>query len=110
MPISTYGDGIKKVLSLANAIAKATNGILLIDEIETAIHSKYYQEIFSFVVLACLQFNVQLFITTHSMEALDAILKTQDYSNHPEEERISVITLRKGSNKTLSRVMTGKQV
>lgn len=110
MPVSTYGDGIKKVLSLANAIAKATNGVLLIDEIETAIHSKYYQEIFSFVVLACLQFNVQLFVTTHSIEALDAILKTQDYSNHPAEEKISVITLRKSSNKTLSRVMPGRQV
>ena len=38
MPLSTYGDGIKKVLVLANAIIGATDGILLIDEIETAIH------------------------------------------------------------------------
>lgn len=110
MPISTYGDGIKKVLALANAIAKANNGILLIDEIETAIHSKYYQDIFSFAILACLQFNVQLFVTTHSIEALDAILKTQDYSNHHDEEKISVITLRREPQKTLSRVLTGRQV
>lgn len=41
MPLSTYGDGIKKVLVLSNAIAAATNGILLIDEIETAIHKRY---------------------------------------------------------------------
>ncbi len=32
MPLSTYGDGIKKVLVLANAIIGATDGILLIDE------------------------------------------------------------------------------
>jgi len=33
-------------LSLANAIAQATGGVLLIDEVETAIHSKDYDDIF----------------------------------------------------------------
>ena len=37
MPLSTYGDGIKKVLSIANAIAQAADGVLLIDEIETCL-------------------------------------------------------------------------
>ena len=48
MPLSTFGDGIKKVLVLSNAIAKAAGGILLIDEIETAIHKKYYDDIYRF--------------------------------------------------------------
>ena len=39
MPLSTYGDGIKKVIALAGRIADAQNGILLIDEIETSIHT-----------------------------------------------------------------------
>ena len=73
MPLSTYGDGIKKVLVLANAIIGATDGILLIDEIETAIHKKYYNDIFRFIVKACHTFNVQVFITTHSIEAIDGL-------------------------------------
>jgi len=77
MPLSTYGDGIKKVLAIANAIAQAANGILLIDEIETAIHSKYYDDIFRFIIKAAVQYNVQLFITTHSIEAVDGLLNTQ---------------------------------
>ena len=78
MPVSTYGDGIKKVLLLANAIVQAAHGILLIDEVETAIHTKYYDDIFRFLLKACKQYEIQLFITTHNLEALDALLETQD--------------------------------
>ncbi len=38
MPLSIYGDGLKKDLLLAASIILAKDGILLIDEIETAIH------------------------------------------------------------------------
>ena len=111
MPVSTYGDGIKKVLSLANGIAQAANGILMIDELETAIHSKYYDDIFRFIVKACMQFQVQVFITTHSMEAIDGLLATQDYDTQDSDD-ISVITFKKDSdnNRTYSRILPGRRV
>ena len=110
MPLSTYGDGVKRALVLANEIAKARGGILLIDEIETSIHRQYYDDIFRFVTKACLQYNVQLFITTHSLEALDGILNTQDYNKAPKTDNINVITLRKAGDKTLLRSMSGAEV
>lgn len=114
MPLSTYGDGIKKVLAIANAIAQAANGILLIDEIETAIHSKYYDDIFRFIIKASVQYNVQLFITTHSIEAVDGLLNTQTIDGEYSEssDLIKVITLRKDSvsGKTMARSMIGKEV
>ena len=110
MPLSTYGDGVKRALVLANEIARARGGLLLIDEIETSIHKQYYDDIFRFVTKACLQYNVQLFITTHSLEAVDGILKTQDYDKFPNDDKINVITLRKEGNKTLSRSMSGYDV
>jgi len=110
MPLSTYGDGVKRALVLANEIARACGGILLIDEIETSIHKQYYDDIFRFVIKACLEYNVQLLITTHSLEAVDGILKTQDYDQVTNEEIINVITLRKEGNKTLSRSMNGADV
>lgn len=110
MPLSTFGDGIKKVLVLSNAIARAAGGILLIDEIETAIHKKYYDDIFKFVTKACKSFNVQLFITTHSLEAIDGILATQDYEKQSEEDNISVVTLKREFNNTYSRVLSGRKV
>lgn len=109
MPVSTYGDGIKKVLSLSAAISKTKDGILLIDEIETSIHSKHYASVFSFLLRAAKQFDVQLFITTHSIEALDCILELQRYEESRTCDMISVITLKKEENRTYSRVLTGKR-
>lgn len=110
MPLSTYGDGIKKVLALSNAVAFATGGILLIDEIETAIHKKYYDDIFRFIVKASKTFNVQVFITTHSLEAIDGLLATQDYNEQNSSDDITVMTLKKEDERTLSRVLSGRQV
>lgn len=116
MPLSTYGDGIKKVLLLASNVALAKDGILLIDEIETAIHSKYYNDIFRFVVKACKKYNIQLFATTHSIETVDGFLhtgydeETGEYSE--KEDMIRVVTFRKNSKKDeiTARVLTGKEV
>ncbi len=117
MPLSTYGDGIKKVLLLANSIARAAGGILLVDEIETAIHSRHYDDIFRFVIKACQQFGIQLFATTHSIEAVDGFLATQyDEENDIYDERnsdlIRVITFRKNieKDKTDARVLSGEEV
>lgn len=110
MPLSVFGDGIKKVLVLSNAIARASGGILLIDEIETAIHKKYYDDIFRFIVKACKVFRVQVFITTHSLEAIDGLLGTQDYEKQNIEDSISVVTLKKEGDSTYSRVLSGREV
>ncbi len=110
MPLSTYGDGIKKVLSLSNAVVAASGGILLIDEIEAAIHKKYYDDIFRFIVKAAKAFSVQVFITTHSLEAIDGLLATQDYNEQNSTDDITVMTLKKENDRTLSRVLSGRQV
>lgn len=117
MPLATYGDGIKKVLLLANSIARAAGGILLVDEIETAIHSRHYDDIFKFVIKACQQFDIQLFATTHSIEAVDGFLATQyDEENDIYDDKncdlIRVITFRKNieKNKTDARVLSGEEV
>ena len=109
VPLTIYGDGIKKTLSIAGGIAAANKGVLLIDEFETAIHIKNYDEIFNFVNDACKQFDVQLFITTHSIEAVDELLKIDELV---KESEINFITLRKDfeNNKTISRTMSAKDV
>lgn len=113
MPLATYGDGIKKVLSIANGIIAAADGILLIDEIDTSVHYKYYADIFGFLIKAASKFNVQLFITTHSEEAILEILKTQAYEleTPPKQDIINVITFRKNNaGEIRSRSMSGFEV
>lgn len=74
-PLYTFGDGLRRVFTLATSIPRARNGLLLIDEIETAIHTKALEKTFDWIVEACVSHNVQLFATTHSLEALDALLE-----------------------------------
>ena len=110
MPISSYGDGIKKVLALANAIAQAADGILLIDEVETAIHKRYFDDVLRFIVKACKTFHVQVFITTHSIEAIDGLLATQDYDEQDSVDDICVCTIKNASDASYSRVLSGREV
>ena len=60
-----------------------------------------------------MQYEVQLFVTTHNKEAIDALLSIQDYGDTiVKYDPISVITFRtdKSSHKTLSRIMSGQEV
>lgn len=117
MPFSVYGDGIKKILYILNKLFDTTDSILMIDEIETGLHKKYYDTLFPVIFALASKLNVQLFIATHSIEAIDAILRYGDYENNSSKnDPIKVITLKKvesdngnGSN-IAARNVTGKYV
>lgn len=74
VPLYTYGDGMKKALSLAAHILDAKDGILLIDEIETSLQASNLRHVFAWLLRACRQLHVQLFATTHSLEAVSALV------------------------------------
>ncbi|NLW46803.1 MAG: AAA family ATPase [Firmicutes bacterium] len=111
MPLSTYGDGLKKVLLFATSIIQAKDGILLIDEIETAIHISAFKKIFDWFVRSCRDYNVQVFGATHSQEAIDAILNSSKNNKQLiyEDDPLRIITLKKQTNKTFARILTGKE-
>lgn len=115
MPFSVYGDGIKKILYILNKMFDASDSIVLIDEIETGLHKKYYDTLFPVVFALASKLNIQLFIATHSIEAIEAILRYGNYENNNDNhDPIKVITLKKvndnnGSN-IVARNVTGKYV
>ncbi len=76
-PLYTLGDGVRRVLTIALGLIEAQNGVLLIDEIETAIHKDALAAVFRWLVRAAAYYNVQLFATTHSLEAVDAVLMAE---------------------------------
>lgn len=73
-PLSAFGDGLRRVVMIALTLPSVKNGVLLIDEIETAIHISVLTEVFQWLSAACHQYKIQLFATTHSLEAVDALL------------------------------------
>lgn len=108
-PLSVLGDGLRRVVSIALAVANLKDGLLLIDEIESAIHVSALETVFPWLTATCKRNGIQLFATTHSLEALDALLEIQanadgdemtcfrlNRSDHPDRvERLGVDLLRR---------------
>ena len=93
LPVSAFGDGIRRALTMALAVPRAAGGILLIDEIETGLHVSMLRRVYRWLWDACRSFDVQLFATTHSLEALSAML---DADTSPEEDTVCFRLERQG--------------
>lgn len=74
LPLTSYGDGMKKAMLLLSSVVRARNGILLLDEFETAIHTSAMDSVFSWLLQSAVRLNVQVFLTSHSKEAIDKVL------------------------------------
>ena len=89
---------MKKAILLMSAVIKAKNGILLLDEFETAIHTSVMDKTFKWILETCKKLNVQVFMTTHSKEAIDKVLKCSPnlkndisvYTIYKDDEEIAV--------------------
>jgi predicted ATP-dependent endonuclease of OLD family len=81
-PVSTFGDGVRRLLHIALKLASCKGGVLFIDELEATIHTEALQNSFSWLVKWCEQMDVQLFATTHSLEAVDALLGSTELASN----------------------------
>ena len=105
LPLNMYGDGMKKAILLMSAVLKAQNGILLLDEFETAIHTSAMDRTFRWILETCLKLNVQVFLTSHSKEAIDKVLKCSE----KVKKNIALYTLYKDNEKISARRLTGEK-
>jgi AAA15 family ATPase/GTPase len=76
VPINIMGDGIRRILAILAAISEKKHGILLIDEVENGLHYTTLSVLWKSVFKAASDNHVQLFITTHSYECVQAITQT----------------------------------
>jgi hypothetical protein len=74
LPLSTLGDGVTRIFHLALALANATDGVLLIDEVENGLHHRVLDGLWAFVFEAAPRFGVQVFATTHSSDCVRAFV------------------------------------
>lgn len=78
IPLGVYGDGMKKAFSLMNAVLRAKHGLLLIDEFETSIHPSAMNKFFSWILKTAMKNDVQVFLTSHSQEAIEKVLNLDE--------------------------------
>lgn len=76
IPLNMYGDGMKKVLRLIENMCGSKNGVMIIDEFETGIHTSGMERIFGWLVKTCKKLNIQLFLCSHSIEAIEKLIKS----------------------------------
>ncbi len=75
VPLMIFGDGMKRMLFIAAALVTARKGFLLLDEVESGIHAFVLPEVMKWLLGAARAMDIQLFATTHSLEAVDAVLQ-----------------------------------
>ena len=75
MDLASYGEGLQRIFFLSLLFASAQNGVLLIDEIENAIHTDLIDSFAKFLHALAKEFNVQAFLTSHSKECIDSFAR-----------------------------------
>jgi len=103
--ITSYGEGLQRIFEIALSFAYCKNGVLLIDELETAIHYSLLVDFTKFIQELAIKFNVQVFITSHSKECIDAFIKN-DFQN----EDISAYLLENKENKISTKYIGGDRL
>ena len=105
LPLNAYGDGMKKTLLLLSAAVRSQNGILLLDEFETAIHTSAMNSVFSWLLKSAIKLNVQVFLTSHSKEAIEKVMQCSTEL----QPYIHLYTLYHFEGKSYVRTMTSQE-
>ncbi|MCC7109387.1 MAG: ATP-binding protein [Deltaproteobacteria bacterium] len=72
--LSSFGDGLRRAVLFSLVLARAAGGILLIDEIDVGIHPTVMNAVIAKLCVAAEEVNSQVIMTTHSLEAVDALM------------------------------------
>lgn len=94
IPSNIAGDGVRKYLNIVTTIAEKKNSIVLIDEIENGLHYSAHKSLWESIINISNEFNVQLFITSHSIETLRCLKELLDFPGYTLfQDKLSVFTI-----------------
>src|SRR5208282_5188683 len=74
MPVALLSDGINRLLGICISLGYFAGGTMLIDQFEDGFHFSLLPSIWSSIYKLAAEFKVQLFVSTHSRECMDAML------------------------------------
>lgn len=112
--LSCYGEGLQRMFLLSLLFASAQHGIVLIDEFENALHYRIIGPFSRFVHQLAQKFNVQVFITSHSKECIDAFIsaipRLEDLSCHAVVDTVDGIRTRDFSGTVFKKLLEAGDV
>ena len=74
MPMGLVSDGMNRALGIFLGIGYFKNGLVLIDQLEDGLHHKILPAMWESLYSLATDFNVQLFISSHSNECINAMM------------------------------------
>ena len=75
IPLKSLGDGVTRFFGIAAALVKSRNGLLLIDEVENGIHYSVHGRLWTMILEAAHEYNIQVVATTHSRDTIVGFAK-----------------------------------
>ncbi|OAV68043.1 recombination protein F [Bacteroidales bacterium Barb4] len=103
--ITKYGEGLQRVFEIALLMGYNSNGILCIDEIDCALHKSLLVNFSRFIQQLADRFNVQVFLSTHSKECIDAFIEAK-YNN----KDITAYSLTEEKGKVVCKYIDGERL
>jgi AAA15 family ATPase/GTPase len=102
VPISLFGDGTRRLLSILLTISDAQDGIVIIDEIDNGLHFSALKFLWNAIIVAAQEYNVQIFVTTHNYETLKYLKDALEQKNFINfQDRVMNYTIRKLPDSTI---------
>lgn len=92
LPIDAHGDGFISLLNDVRYLLKAKNGILIIEEPENHLHPRYVDIFIENLFEYSKKLNVQVFMSTHSLDLIRSALKYPETIEEKEMLLISKMT------------------
>lgn len=72
IPISSMGEGMRRILSLTMSAISSQDGVLLVDEIDTGLYHGVQSDVWRLLLDIAQRLNLQIFATTHSWDCVVA--------------------------------------
>lgn len=82
LPLGTQGDAVRRLLALSLSLIDSTDGVLMVDELDSGLHWTVMPRMWDFVIRAAVRSSVQVFATTHSLDCLRGLASL--YTDDPD--------------------------
>jgi AAA15 family ATPase/GTPase len=105
LDLTKYGEGLQRVFEIALFLGYCKNGILCIDEIDSALHKNLLIAFTQFIQEMSAEFNVQVFLSTHSKECIDAFVE----NDYPDDQ-LTAYALREEDGKIICKFLEGNRL
>lgn len=106
IPVGLAGDGVQSFIQLALELSALAGGLALIEEPEVYQHPRAIHRS-ARVLLAAMRRDVQIVLSTHSLELIDAIL---DAASDADLERVALFNLRLAGGELQASRYAGKDI